>query len=110
MKKIFVDTGITQNRFLVFEDEELIDIYIEDISYKKLEGNIYKARVENINAYLNIAFLNIGEIKNAFIDLKEAPNLKIGDEIIVQIKRDSEGKKLIKLPVEYYFLGKNYIC
>ncbi|MDO6355348.1 ribonuclease E/G [Caloramator sp. CAR-1] len=106
MKKIFVDTGITQNRFLVFEDEELIDIYIEDISYKKLEGNIYKARVENINAYLNIAFLNIGEIKNAFIDLKEAPNLKIGDEIIVQIKRDSEGKKAHKASSRILFPGK----
>ncbi|MCX7903560.1 MAG: ribonuclease E/G [Caloramator sp.] len=106
MKKIFVDAGITQNRFLVFEDEELVEIYIEDISYKNLEGNIYKARVENINTYLNIAFLNIGENKNAFIDLKEVSSIKIGDELIVQIKRDAEGKKAYKASRTIIFPGK----
>lgn len=106
LKKIFVDAGITQNRFLVFENEELVDIYIEDISYKKLEGNIYKGRVENINTYLNIGFLNIGENKKAFIDLKEAPSIKIGDELIIQIKRDAEGKKAYKASSRIIFPGK----
>jgi len=107
LKRLIIDTGITQNRCLVFENGKIIDIYVDDIIQKNLSGNIYKARVENINNNLGVAFLNIGEERNAFIELKEIPNVQKGDELIIQIKRDSEGNKGPKATSKVIFPGKN---
>jgi len=67
-------------------------------------GNIYKARVANVEPSLDAAFLDLGSQKNGFIHVEELIHdkgknarieniLKNGDEIIVQVTKEAIKEK-----------------
>jgi len=115
------------------KDGILTEKYIDSKYKKRLEGNIYIGKVQNIIPGLQAAFVNVGENRNAFIHLKDVlikrdvvkensydfsecdirDVLKVGDPIIVEIKRDSYNKKgarastHINLPGRYLVLLPN---
>ena len=96
LKELFIDIGITESRAALFEGDTLIDLYTENHDDKNTAGNIYSARVENIVEGLSAAFVNIGEGKNAILHFDEhynSSNLKIGQQVIVQVIRESSGNK-----------------
>lgn len=133
MKELIIheESGI-QKVFLI-EDGILTEKYSESKNKKRLEGNIYIGKVQNVIPGLQAAFINVGENRNAFIHLKdvlpkrdiskeEAYNLnkhdiskiiKPGMPIIIEIKRDSYNKKgarastHINLPGRYLVLLPN---
>lgn len=133
MKELVIYTEGDIENILLVENGILTEKY-EDSKYKKrLEGNIYIGKVQNILPGLQAAFVNVGENKNAFIHLKDVlPKvdvtkgnsstweneriekiLKVGMPIIVEIKRDSYNKKgarastHINLPGRYMVLLPN---
>ena len=55
-----------ENIYLV-EDETLVEKYVNSKNKKRLEGNIYIGKVQNVVSALQAAFVNVGESKNAFI-------------------------------------------
>lgn len=116
MKEIFIDRGITQSRVAVFEDNKIIDLYIENHGDTNITGNIYKGRVENVVPGLNAAFVNIGTSKNAilhFDDLDNKKDIKRGEEILVQVIREpikDKGARVsnkISIPGKYVVLLPN---
>jgi len=80
-----------------------------------LVGAIIKGRVERIVPGMDAAFVNIGLEKNGFLPLKEAPgfvkassekpSLQTGQEILVQVKKDSVGEKGAYLTQDITFPG-----
>lgn len=90
----------------LLKDDVLEEILIQRTFHKDISGNIYKAKVENIINATNSAFLNIGKTKKAFLYIKKNSNLKIGDELIVQVKNDARENKGAKLTEEYTINGK----
>ena len=133
MKELVIYTeGETEN-ILLLENGILTEKYKDSKYKKRLEGNIYIGKVQNILPGLQAAFVNVGENKNAFIHLKDVlPKvdvtknnsnswenqriekiLKVGMPIIVEIKRDSYNKKgarastHINLPGRYIVLLPN---
>lgn len=133
MKELIINVEDENERIFLLEDGILTEKYI-DLKYKKrLEGNIYIGKVQNIIPGLQAAFVNVGESKSAFIHLKDIlPKrditkedaydfskcdirdvLKVGKPIIVEIKRDSYNKKgarastHINLPGRYSVLLPN---
>lgn len=133
MKELIINIENDIEKIFLLEDNILTEKY-EDSKYKKrLEGNIYIGKVQNIIPGLQAAFVNLGENKNAFIHLKdvlpkkdvtkETANeneesdirkvLKPGMPIVVEVKRDSYNKKgarvstHINLPGRYLVLLPN---
>lgn len=133
MKELIINIENDIEKIFLLEDNILTEKY-EDSKYKKrLEGNIYIGKVQNIIPGLQAAFVNLGENKNAFIHLKdvlpkkdvtkEVANeneesdirkvLKPGMPIVVEVKRDSYNKKgarvstHINLPGRYIVLLPN---
>lgn len=114
MKELVVNITDEIEDIFVLEDGNLIEKY-EDSNYKKrLEGNIYVGKVQNVIPGLQAAFVNVGENKNAFIHLKDIlpkndskvesnikdlesidikEHVKIGMPLLVEIKRDATNKK-----------------
>lgn len=115
MKELVVNISNGVENIFLLEDGELIEKY-EDSEYKRrLEGNIYIGRVQNVLKGLQAAFINVGENKNAFIHLKDilpkedqtsidadkqnverlniGDFVKVGDPLLVEIKRDATNKK-----------------
>ncbi len=133
MKELVIYTDGEIENILLLEDGVLTEKYKDSKYKKRLEGNIYIGKVQNILPGLQAAFVNVGENKNAFIHLKDVlPKvdvtkndanewenqriekiLKVGMPIIVEIKRDSYNKKgarastHINLPGRYIVLLPN---
>ena len=133
MKELVIYTDGEIENILLLEDGVLTEKYKDSKYKKRLEGNIYIGKVQNIIPGLQAAFVNVGENKNAFIHLKDVlPKvdvtkndanewenqriekiLKVGMPIIVEIKRDSYNKKgarastHINLPGRYIVLLPN---
>lgn len=133
MKELIVCVEDEVENILLIEDGVLVEKYEDSKFKRRLEGNIYIGKVQNILPGLQAAFVNVGENKNAFIHLKDVvPKvdvtkkqnddmekkritdvLKIGMPIIVEIKRDSYNKKgarastHINLPGRYIVLLPN---
>lgn len=133
MKELVIYADGEIENILLLEDGVLTEKYKDSKYKKRLEGNIYIGKVQNILPGLQAAFVNVGENKNAFIHLKDVlPKvditkndanewenqriekiLKVGMPIIVEIKRDSYNKKgarastHINLPGRYIVLLPN---
>lgn len=133
MKELIVSVEDEIENILLIEDGVLVEKYEDSKFKRRLEGNIYIGKVQNILPGLQAAFVNVGENKNAFIHLKDVlPKvdvtkkqddntekkqitdvLKIGMPIIVEIKRDSYNKKgarastHINIPGRYIVLLPN---
>ena len=134
MKELIIYTEGDIENILLVENGILTEKYKDSKYKKRLEGNIYIGKVQNILPGLQAAFINVGENKNAFIHLKDVlPKvdvtkqdsstweserieniLKVGMPIIVEIKRDSYNKKgarastHINLPGRYIVLLPNF--
>lgn len=87
-------------RVAVIRDGRLEALSHERVGENQHLGNIYKARVANVEPSLDAAFLDLGAGKNGFIHIDEIQHgksgnvrieqvLKAGDELIVQITKEA---------------------
>ena len=115
MQEIIINVDKDNNKVVaLMENGKLVEKYDELSGQKRLEGNIYIGKVENVLYGMQAAFVNIGEEKNTFIHIRdiiprvsnETGNknevlskhdiknyIKQGMPILVQVKRDSTNKK-----------------
>lgn len=133
LKELIVNVEDDVEKIFLLEDGVLTEKYNDSKYKKRLEGNIYIGKVQNIIPGLQAAFVNVGENRNAFIHLKDvlpkknivkedsydlkkcdiSSVLRPGMPIIVEIKRDSYNKKgarastHINLPGRYLVLLPN---
>ncbi len=88
--KIVISANKWETRVAVFEEERLVEFYIERAEQQNLVGRIYKGRVENVVRGLRGAFVNIGLRKNGFLPLTEIPEFEQLDEDEVD---ETDGRK-----------------
>lgn len=115
MQEIIISQDKLNNKIVALvENGKLVEKYEERSDQKRLEGNIYIGKVENVLVGMQAAFVNIGVEKNTFIHIKdiipkvsnETGNknetlskydiknyIHTGMPILVQVKRDSTNKK-----------------
>ncbi len=131
MSKIRIEIKKEFNKIIIFvyQENELVEFYTENIDKKRLEGNIYLGVVKDVVKGMQSAFIDIGEEKNALIHIKDIlPKesnvtgnvnldiqkyqiqdlLKTGDKILVQIKRDCDDQKGSRVTKDIKLTG-NYI-
>ncbi len=101
-------------RIAILKDGELDEFYIATSTREETKGNIYKGTVARIEPSLQAAFINYGADKNGFLTIgeihpeyyesqgfvsnaKSVPQiekaLKKGNEVLVQVTKEREGKK-----------------
>ena len=123
MYQILVSRKNEKNIIALMENGILIEKYEETIG-KRLEGNIYIGKVQNVLKKMQVAFVDTGEEKNAFIHLKDVlPKLdekkeqrvekheinsilRVGMPILVQVKRDSTSQKGARISTHINLTGK----
>jgi len=107
-----------ETRIAILQDSILQELYIERASAGSLVGNIYKAKVLNVEPSIQAAFVDLGRERNGFLHSSDImPNLKgqlipeegldtrkrqetniqklvkRGQEVLVQITKDGIGSK-----------------
>ena len=115
MQEVIISQDKQNNKIVALvENGKLVEKYEERPEKKRLEGNIYLGKVENVLVGMQAAFVDIGIEKNTFIHIKdiipkvsnETGNknetlskydiknyIHTGMPILVQVKRDSTNKK-----------------
>jgi ribonuclease E len=110
-KKIFINAlHAEEKRVAIVEGDLLVDFYVEASGREHLRGNVYKATVVRIEPGLQAAFLDFGQKKQGFLQMREIKPefflkkvegkrariqdvLTKGQELIVQVEKDERDTK-----------------
>lgn len=121
MNYIFIDSMDNVEKVGIVEDGKLVEFYTEEKHDKQQAGNIYRGKVANVLPGMEAAFIDIGEGKNAYLYIKNAlPKemmykkievnikdiVKGGEDIIVQVLKESSGNKGPKVTTHITLPGK----
>ena len=128
MQEIVVSVDSNNNKIVaLMQSGKLVEKYEELNEQKRLEGNIYIGKVENVLIGMQAAFVDIGEEKNTFIHIRdvipkasdETGNknevlskhdiknyIRPGMPILVQVKRDSTNKKGARVSTNISLSGR----
>lgn len=107
-------------RIALLVDGVLEEIYVESSTVMRSSaGNIYRGRVQNVERGIGAAFVDLGRGLTGFLHASDVPlkegeepgqtvtdRLSSGDEVIVQITRDSIGRKGPALTGRISFPGR----
>ena len=114
MQELIINSDGVYKQIALVENGKLVERYEERPDMHRLEGNIYLGRVENVLQGMQAAFVNIGEEKNTFMHIKDVipkvsnetgnknellskydikDYIRVGMQILVQVKKDSTNKK-----------------
>ena len=132
MRRLLINTAFPDElRIAQIERGHLRNLEVEDLSRSRLQNSLYKARVTDISASLEAAFVDFGEERNGFLPAKNIAEeyyshlqgsshgiqdaLNTGDEIIVQVKVDKSEHEnkgallttIVSLPGSYLVLYPN---
>ncbi len=121
-KHILIDSFGGNTVGALCSDGKLIEYHIEKSNKTQIVGSIYKGVVRNVLDGMQAAFVDIGLNKNGYLfvsdmlidtSLIEAKtilpsqlNLKVGDEIMVQVVKDPVGVKGARLTNNVTLAGK----
>jgi ribonuclease G len=123
-KEWFFDRYCGQQFAALTEDGKLTEFAVEKEDHGEIVGNVYKGKVTNVLTGMNAAFISCGLQKNCYLSMEETYtdytkydgtpvrtdnkplNLKVGDEIIVQVTKPPRGNKGAKVTTHLSFVGK----
>lgn len=101
----------------LFCEDKLISIQVDDEEGQGILGNIYLGKVKNIVKNINAAFVEIADKQVCYLSIssKEKPvfanprgdeKLRVGDEIVVQVSKESRSSKAAVLTTSFSLTGK----
>lgn len=70
-KQIVVNVQVHESRIAILEDGHLVELEVERPDQRRLIGNIYKGRVEQVLPGIQSAFIDIGLDKRAFLHISD---------------------------------------
>lgn len=126
-KEWFFDRYCGQQFAALMEDGNLTEFSVESETGGEIVGNVYKGRVTNVLSGMNAVFISCGLAKNCYLSMEETYtdytkydgtfvqsnvkplNLKVGDEIIVQVTQAPRGNKGAKVTTHLSFVGNRLI-
>jgi len=110
-KRILINAQHTEEkRVAIVEGDTLVDFYVEVLAKEPLRGNIYKGIITRVEPGLQAAFVDFGQKKHGFLQMREIrpeyfkkvsegkrPRaqdvLSKGQELIVQVEKDERDTK-----------------
>ena len=98
-KEIIINTEALERRVAMMENGILQAFDIERLDKDRMVGAIFKGKVQNLEAGLKAAFVDIGQEKNAFLhywDMLPGANNDPSVEIVRENKKKSSGKNEAK--------------
>ncbi len=120
MKEVVINCRPYEKRVALLEDGKLCELYLERKDSEELVGNIYKGKVVKVLPGMQAAFLDIGINRTGFLSIQDMnPDPEIpahieeilseGDQIMVQVAKDSVGNKGPRLKTNITLPGRRLV-
>ena len=95
---------------MLFKSNELLDIKVDNINDPEYSSSIFLGKIKSIANGVEGYFVDIGLKKDGYLPFKEADKeYKIGDYVVVQVKKEPSKFKGAKLTTKLSFKGKYII-
>jgi ribonuclease E len=125
-RMLFNATQAEELRVAIVDGQRLVDLDIEHAGQEQKKSNIYKAKVTRVEPSLEAIFVDYGAERHGFLPFKEltreyvqgedgegtrakvAQNLRVGQELLVQVEKDERGNKGAALTT-YISLAGRYL-
>jgi ribonuclease E len=125
-RMLFNATQAEELRVAIVDGQKLVDLDIEHAGQEQRKSNIYKAKVTRVEPSLEAIFVDYGAERHGFLPFKEltreyvqgedgegtrgkiAQNLRVGQELLVQVEKDERGNKGAALTT-YISLAGRYL-
>ena len=92
-REIYINSTIGSSRAAILENKVLTDLYIDFPDHKKMVGNIYKGKVQNVLPGMQAAFVDIGYNINAFLPFTEISGINSLNNVSFEIEGDKKSNK-----------------
>ncbi len=110
MEEIIIQIMDNNLFIIVLENGKIVEYYEYDIDLLPKTDNVYKGRIKDILWNTNTIFVDYGAEKTGYLQLKEMTDeYRVGDDILVQIKKDAYGTKGAKLTNSLSLAGRNVV-
>lgn len=113
---LLIDKNIISTKILLEKDGKAFDFKYSLFDEENLIGNIYLGRIRNITTNMKALFVDIGLEKNAYLDFNDLlfredfkRNYHVGQEIIVQVKKNPINNKGAKVSEKISISSKNLV-
>ena len=73
-KEIYINVSIGSTRIAILENTVLVELYIDIADHKRMVGNIYNGRIQNVIPGMQAAFIDVGCEINSFLPFSEIGN------------------------------------
>ena len=73
-KEIYINVSIGSTRVAILENNVLVELYIDIADHKRMVGNIYRGKIQNVIPGMQAAFIDIGYEINSFLPFSEIGN------------------------------------
>lgn len=94
--EIFVTVDHDETRAAILEGGSLVELFVERPLTKRIVGNIYKGKVENVLPGMQACFVNVGLERNAFLYVDDAYPWRNEDEDPPEDLRRATIKDLVR--------------
>jgi ribonuclease G len=125
-KEILINIEPQEARVAIVSDGRMEEFYIERPQDRTIVGNIYKGKIEAVMPSIGAAFVDIGLEKKGFLYLSEiesayeslegaqkkapAAEIKKGQEVLVQVVKESFGTKGPRLSTDIGLAGRYLVA
>ncbi len=100
-RAILIERERDRTRVAILEDGVLVEFYVEGDGGRRLAGNIYKGRVENVLPGMQAAFVDIGLDRNAYLYVADAAPCVGGEDEAAQ-RSGGRHQNAEELPIEQF--------
>ncbi len=111
-KTILIQSFLKPTICVILSNNDIINIFFD--TEEKEVGNIYKGKITNITPGINACFVSLGNSQSGFLNFNDIPDniknkIKIGNYILVKIKKSGLKNKLPQLSANITIAGKYVI-
>ncbi len=84
---IVINTTTSETRIAILEDDQLVELYVERPDNERMVGNIYLGVVRRVMVGMSAAFVDIGWSQDAFLHFSD---LGVGNDLVQMVKKNDE--------------------
>jgi ribonuclease G len=105
-KLVVVKVNLSEIKTAIIDNGKIVNLFIDRNSTNKILNNIYIGKIKNVVYPLNIAFVDIGFNKPAYLNINKKTIIKTGQSIMVQVCKEPRENKGAKLTTDIVIPGK----